>query len=92
MQTFRHGQQGYAKQLKKRDDRVKQLRTFGDEEVHQRLETEEKVAGYLEMGYGQEEIKELLLLEDQANEDKANGDQPSGCPSRRTRTQGCLPS
>ena len=66
--AFRHGQQSYAKQLKKRDERVRQLRTFGDEEVHQRLETEEKVAGYLEMGYTQDDIKELLLMEDQALE------------------------
>jgi syntaxin 16 len=66
--AFRQAQQSYADQLTKRDEKKRKFRTFGDAGVHERLEKEEKVSGYLEMGYSQVEISELLLMDEQAKE------------------------
>lgn len=66
--SFRSAQQGYADQLKKRDDKREKYKKFGPQEIHERLATEEKVCGYLEQGYSQAQINELLLMEQQAIE------------------------
>lgn len=65
LNSFRHAQESYADQLRKRDEKKRQFR-IGDADVHERLEKEERVSQYLEQGYSQVEINELLMMEDQA--------------------------
>lgn len=64
MGTFRDGQQWFVDQLKKRKDKVKKFQRFAqDEQVHDRLKEEEKIATYMELGYTQADIQELLVEE-----------------------------
>lgn len=64
LNTFKDGQQLYADRLKKRDERQNKFKHIGSGETHERLEREEKVANYLELGYTQADISELLLEEE----------------------------
>lgn len=65
---FKDGQTLFAEQLKRREEKTKKFKHLGTPEVQQRLEKEEKIAGYQEMGYSQVEIHELLAMEAQAHE------------------------
>ena len=66
--SFRDGQQLFMDQLKARDEKVKKFRQHGRAEVHQELEQEEKIASYMELGYSQVEIQELLQEEERQKE------------------------
>jgi syntaxin 16 len=63
--SFKDGQTLYAEQIRRRDEKSKKFQRLGTAEVHERLEREERVAGYMEMGYSQVEIQELLTLDAQ---------------------------
>lgn len=65
---FRDGQQLFMDQLKARDEKVKRFSQHGRAETHQELETEAKVAAYMELGYSQVEITELLQEEERQKE------------------------
>jgi syntaxin 16 len=65
---FRDGQQLFMEQLKARDDKVKRFSQHGRAETHRELETEAKVAAYMELGYSQLEITELLQEEERQKE------------------------
>lgn len=68
MNAFRDGQQFFVDQLRKRNEKVKKFKQVGSAEVHQQLEREEKVAQYLELGYTQADIHELLVEEERQRE------------------------
>lgn len=63
MGSFRDGQQLFVDRLKARQAKVQKFRKVGTDEVHTQLEREEKVAQYLEQGYSQADISELLAEE-----------------------------
>jgi syntaxin 16 len=63
MGAFRDGQQLFVDRLKARQAKVQKFRKVGTDEVHTQLEREEKVAQYLEQGYTQADISELLAEE-----------------------------
>jgi syntaxin 16 len=63
MGSYRDGQQLFVDQLKARQAKVQKFRKVGTDEVHSQLEREEKVAQFLEQGYTQADISELLAEE-----------------------------
>jgi syntaxin 16 len=65
---FRDGQQLFMEQLKARDEKEKRFRQHGRAEVHQELEQEAKIAAYMELGYSQVEITELLQEDERQKE------------------------
>lgn len=65
---FKDGQQWFADNLKRREAKVKRFNKLGSAETQEKLEREEKIAGYLELGYTQADIQELLVMDRQAEE------------------------
>lgn len=65
--AFRKAQSGYTNQLKQREERKQRFKKIpaNDASTHERLEKEEKVTGYLSMGYSEAEISELIFMEQQ---------------------------
>ncbi|KAH9578346.1 Target SNARE coiled-coil homology domain [Trypanosoma melophagium] len=63
IQTFRGGQELYAAQRKRCEEKSRRYQQLGSHEVHEQLQREEKIAQYLELGYEQADIEELLLEE-----------------------------
>ena len=66
--SFKDGQTLYAEQVKRHDAKAKKFQNLGTTEVQERLEREDRIAEYMEMGYSQVEIQELLTLDQQAQE------------------------
>ncbi|RNF19190.1 putative vesicle-associated membrane protein, putative,syntaxin-like protein [Trypanosoma conorhini] len=60
IQFFREGQELYAAQLRRCEEKKQRYRQIGSCEAHERMEREEKIAQYLELGYTQLDIQELL--------------------------------
>lgn len=61
---FKDTQTLFAEQIRRRDEKARKFQTLGAApEVQERLQREEKSAGYMEMGYSQVEITELLAME-----------------------------
>jgi syntaxin 16 len=59
--SFKDGQQLFMEQLKKRDEKLKKFQRVGSAEVHEKLEREEKITAYMELGYSLADIHELLV-------------------------------
>ncbi|RNF03205.1 putative vesicle-associated membrane protein, putative,syntaxin-like protein [Trypanosoma rangeli] len=60
IQSFREGQELYATQLRRCEDKKQRYKQIGSCEAHERMEREEKIAQYLELGYTQPDIQELI--------------------------------
>ncbi|ESL05602.1 vesicle-associated membrane protein [Trypanosoma rangeli SC58] len=60
IQSFREGQELYATQLRRREEKKQRYRQIGSCEAHELMEREEKIAQYLELGYTQPDIQELI--------------------------------
>ncbi|EAN78576.1 QA-SNARE protein putative [Trypanosoma equiperdum] len=60
-QMFRGGQILFATKLKQREEKVNRYKLIGSPEAHRRMEQEDRITHYLEKGYTQTDIKELLL-------------------------------
>ncbi|ORC90594.1 putative vesicle-associated membrane protein, putative,syntaxin-like protein [Trypanosoma theileri] len=63
IQTFRGGQELYAAQRKRCEEKSRRYQQIGSHEIHEQLQKEEKIAQYLELGYAQADIEELLAEE-----------------------------
>ncbi|KEG09681.1 putative vesicle-associated membrane protein, putative,syntaxin-like protein [Trypanosoma grayi] len=63
IQVFRDGQELYASQLRRCEEKARRYKQIGSHEAHARMEEEEKVAQYLELGYTQVDIQALLVEE-----------------------------
>lgn len=61
-------QERFASGLRKREQVKKKARQVGTDEEHARLEREEKIAGYMELGLSQADISELLVEEQRQSE------------------------
>ena len=68
--SFRKAQSGYTNQMKQREDKKQRFKRVvtTDAQTYERLEREEKVTGFLAMGYSEAEVSELLFLESQKRE------------------------
>jgi len=66
--NFRDGQQLFLDQLKQRDAKMKKFSQSGRPEVHEHIAREEKISAYMELGYTQADIQELLLEEENQKE------------------------
>ncbi|KAF8288857.1 vesicle-associated membrane protein,syntaxin-like [Trypanosoma cruzi cruzi] len=60
IQSFREGQELYATQLRRCEEKTQRYKQIGSCEAHKRMEREERIAQYLELGYTQVDIQELL--------------------------------
>lgn len=66
--TFKSRQEYYGNQLRQRERKQQKYQMFGNEESHQKVKQESQAAGFMEMGYTEADIQELLLEEAKSEE------------------------